>query len=73
LSELRMDVDTIYSQAGIPGAKLARFAATNNLCGAEFFVGIPGTLGGMLAMNAGCYGSETWQKVERVQVLNPSW
>ena len=59
----------IYAQAGVPGAKLARFAATNHLCGAEFFVGIPGTLGGMLAMNAGCYGGETWQKVERVQVL----
>ncbi len=72
LTELRMDGDLIYAQAGVPGAKLARFAATNNLCGAEFFVGIPGTLGGMLAMNAGCYGSETWQKVQRVQVLTRS-
>jgi UDP-N-acetylmuramate dehydrogenase len=69
LTELRMEGDLIYVQAGVPGAKLARFAATNNLCGAEFFVGIPGTLGGMLAMNAGCYGGETWQKVQRVQVL----
>ena len=69
LTELRMEGDLIYAQAGVPGAKLARFAATNQLCGAEFFVGIPGTLGGMLAMNAGCYGGETWQKVERVQVL----
>jgi UDP-N-acetylmuramate dehydrogenase len=69
LSELEMDGGLIYAQVGVPGAKLARFAATNNFCGAEFFVGIPGTLGGMLAMNAGCYGSETWQKVERVQVL----
>jgi len=69
LAELRMEDGLIYAQAGVAGAKLARFAATNNLCGAEFFVGIPGTLGGMLAMNAGCYGSETWQKVVRVQVL----
>ena len=69
LSELRMDGDVIYAQAGVAGAKLARFAASNNLCGAEFFAGIPGTLGGMLTMNAGCYGGETWQKVERVQVL----
>jgi UDP-N-acetylmuramate dehydrogenase len=67
-----MDGEFIYVQAGVPGAKLARFAATNNLCGAEFFVGIPGTLGGMLAMNAGCYGGETWQKVQRVQVLTRS-
>lgn len=72
LAELRMDGDLVYVQAGVAGAKLARFAATNNLCGAEFFVGIPGTMGGMLAMNAGCYGSETWQKVVRVQVLTRS-
>ena len=70
LSELRMDGDLIYAQAGVPGAKLARFAASNNFCGAEFFVGIPGTLGGMLTMNAGCYGGETWQNVELVQVLS---
>jgi UDP-N-acetylmuramate dehydrogenase len=69
LTELHMDGELIYAQAGVPGAKLARFAATNNRCGAELFVGIPGTLGGMLAMNAGCYGGETWQKVRRVQVL----
>jgi UDP-N-acetylmuramate dehydrogenase len=72
LNELRMDGDHIYVQAGVAGAKLARFAAANHFCGAEFFVGIPGTLGGMLAMNAGCYGSETWQKVRRVQVLTRS-
>jgi len=63
---------TLYAQAGVPGAKLARFAALHNLGGAEFFAGIPGTLGGMLAMNAGCYGSETWGVVERVQVLQRS-
>jgi len=72
LSELRMDGEHIYAQAGVAGAKLARFAATQNYCGAEFFVGIPGTLGGMLAMNAGCYGTETWEKVQRVQVLTRS-
>ncbi len=72
LTELRMEDGEIYAQAGVPGAKLARFAAGNKLCGAEFFVGIPGTLGGMLAMNAGCYGSETWGAVQRVQVLTRS-
>lgn len=72
LTELRMEGDLIYVQAGVAGAKLARFAASNHLCGAEFFVGIPGTMGGMLTMNAGCYGSETWQKVVRVQVLTRS-
>jgi len=72
LTELRMEGELIYAQAGVPGAKLARFAASNNRCGAEFFAGIPGTLGGMLTMNAGCYGGETWQKAERVQVLTRS-
>jgi UDP-N-acetylenolpyruvoylglucosamine reductase len=71
LSELRMETNgLVYAQAGVPGAKLARFAARHNLGGAEFFAGIPGTLGGMLAMNAGCYGGETWNVVERVQVVN---
>ncbi len=73
LSALRLESNgEIYAEAGVPGAKLARFAALHNLCGAEFFAGIPGTLGGMLAMNAGCYGSETWEKIERVQVIDRS-
>ena len=71
LGEFHLEADgLIYSQAGVPGAKLARFAALHKLGGAEFFAGIPGTLGGMLAMNAGCYGSETWDVVVRVQVLD---
>jgi len=71
LSELRLEADgSVYAEAGVPGAKLARFAALHNLRGAEFCAGIPGTVGGLLAMNAGCYGSETWQKVLRVQTVN---
>jgi UDP-N-acetylmuramate dehydrogenase len=71
LGGLHIELDgSVYAEAGVPGAKLARFAARHNLQGAEFFVGIPGTLGGMLAMNAGCYGSETWEKVLRVQTMN---
>jgi UDP-N-acetylenolpyruvoylglucosamine reductase len=71
LSALHLEMDgSVYAEAGVPGAKLARFAAAHNLHGAEFFAGIPGTLGGMLAMNAGCYGSETWEKVLRVQTVN---
>jgi UDP-N-acetylenolpyruvoylglucosamine reductase len=71
LSELHLEPGgLVYAQAGVPGAKLARFAALHNLGGAEFFAGIPGTLGGMLAMNAGCYGGETWNVVDRVQVMN---
>jgi len=71
LNEMHLQDDgTIYAQAGIAGAKLARFAAKHNLKGAEFFAGIPGTVGGMLAMNAGCYGGETWNVVQRVQTMD---
>ena len=71
LSALHLEMDgSIYAEAGVPGAKLARFAALHDLSGAEFFAGIPGTIGGMLAMNAGCYGSETWEKVLRVMTVN---
>lgn len=70
LTEMNIEADgSIYAQAGVSGAKLARFAAKHNLRGAEFFAGIPGTLGGMLAMNAGCYGSETWSVVKNAQTL----
>ncbi len=71
LGALHREMDgSIYAEAGVPGAKLARFAALHNMQGAEFFAGIPGSLGGMLAMNAGCYGSETWEKVLRVQTVD---
>ncbi len=50
----------IEAGAGIPSPHIARFAANNSLAGAEWLAGVPGTIGGALAMNAGCYGSETW-------------
>lgn len=60
----------IYAEAGVASPKLARFAANHDLAGAEFLAGIPGTVGGALAMNAGCYGSQTWDIVARVQTLD---
>ena len=59
----------IYAEAGVASPKVARLAATHDLRGAEFLAGIPGTIGGALAMNAGCYGSETWDIVDSVLVL----
>src|SRR5512134_1016099 len=53
----------IVVQAGVASPKVARFAALHGLVGAEFLAGIPGTVGGALAMNAGCYGQETWESV----------
>jgi UDP-N-acetylmuramate dehydrogenase len=60
----------VYAEAGVASPKVARFAATNALRGAEFLAGIPGTVGGALAMNAGCYGSEAWDVVERVLTVH---
>jgi UDP-N-acetylmuramate dehydrogenase len=61
----------IYAEAGAASPKLARFAATHGCAEAEFLAGVPGTVGGALAMNAGCYGGETWRYVARVEVLTP--
>jgi UDP-N-acetylmuramate dehydrogenase len=68
LRQLRLEADgnEIYVEAGLPSPKAARFAALHGLAGAEFLAGIPGTVGGALAMNAGCYGGETWEIVVRV-------
>ena len=60
----------IFAGAGVACAKVARFAALHQLTGVEFLAGIPGTVGGALAMNAGCYGSETWGFVEQVKVID---
>ena len=71
LKTLRLESDgTIYVEAGVASPKVARFAANHELVGAEFLAGIPGTMGGALAMNAGCYGGETWAFVERVLMLD---
>lgn len=59
----------IYAEAGVACPKLARFAALHACTDAEFLAGVPGTVGGALAMNAGCYGGETWRYVVRVEVL----
>jgi UDP-N-acetylmuramate dehydrogenase len=66
----RIDDGLVYAEAGVACPKLARFAADQNLGSAEFLTGIPGTVGGALAMNAGCYGGETWDLVERVVTIN---
>lgn len=70
LSDLRMDGQYIYAEAGVTCGKLARFSANNAKDGAEFMAGIPGTVGGALAMNAGCYGSETWSIVHQVLTID---
>jgi D-alanine-D-alanine ligase len=58
--------------AGLACARVARESGRWNLTGAEFLAGIPGTMGGALAMNAGAFGGETWALVRRVQTIDRS-
>ena len=60
----------VYAEAGVPCAKLARQCARWDLGPAEFFTGIPGTVGGALAMNAGAFGGETWKQVRSVETVD---
>ncbi len=69
LSALRLEKDgSVYAEAGAACAKLARLCAAAGFAGAAFAAGIPGTVGGALAMNAGCEGAEIWDYVEEVWV-----
>jgi UDP-N-acetylmuramate dehydrogenase len=59
----------VYCEAGVPCPRVTRQCASWGLGQAEFFAGIPGTMGGALAMNAGAYGGETWNHVRAVEVI----
>jgi UDP-N-acetylmuramate dehydrogenase len=66
----RVNETTVYGEAGVPCAKLAKQCVKWGLGPAEFFAGIPGTLGGALAMNAGAFGGETWRHVMEVETID---
>jgi UDP-N-acetylmuramate dehydrogenase len=62
----------VRASAALPCATLAKRAAREGLGPAAFFAGIPGSLGGALAMNAGAFGGETWDKVTCVETIDRS-
>lgn len=62
--------DLIWVSAGVPCAKVAKYCAKEGLKGGAFFAGIPGTVGGALAMNAGAFGGETWNSVVKLEITN---
>ncbi len=64
------DKHIVVAGAGAASPHVAKFAARNHLAGAEWLAGVPGTIGGALAMNAGCYGTETWEQVVDCQTLD---
>jgi UDP-N-acetylmuramate dehydrogenase len=64
------DDHVVVAGAGAASPHVAKFAAKHDLAGAEWLAGVPGTIGGALAMNAGCYGTETWDQVVDCQTLD---
>ena len=66
----RTGPETVYGEAGVACARIARQCIKWGLGPAEFFAGIPGTLGGALAMNAGAFGGETWRHVREVETID---
>ncbi len=57
-------------ECGVHCARLSKYCAQQGLQGGAFFSGIPGTVGGALAMNAGAFGGETWERVRSVEVVD---
>ncbi len=70
LKALAIVGNTVDAEVGVYCSSLARKCARAGLTGASFLAGIPGTLGGALAMNAGAHDSETWQLVSHVTTVD---
>lgn len=70
LKYLGEDKHEVLVEAGVSCAQVARFCARHDLAGAEFLAGVPGTMGGALAMNAGCFGCETWDLVRSATLID---
>ena len=66
----QINSNEIRAEAGVASAQLARYSARLGCAGLEFMAGIPGTIGGALAMNAGCFGGETWNVVHAVEMID---
>ncbi len=66
----RIEHYAVRAGAGLPCTQLARQCVRWGIGPSEFFAGIPGTVGGALAMNAGAHGGETWERVESVRTIN---
>lgn len=72
LNALNVSSHSCYAEVGVTCAKVARATSKAHLTGVEFLAGIPGTIGGALAMNAGAFGGETWDWVTEVEILTRS-
>ena len=71
LNDIRLDGNRIYAQSGALIIDVSKKAATASLTGLEFACGIPGSVGGAMAMNAGAYGGEIKDVIVHCAVLTP--
>lgn len=70
LNNMIWNGNSVRAEAGLRLGTLAREAAARSLTGLEFAAGIPGTVGGAVYMNAGAYGGEMSQVIERAWLLD---
>ena len=71
-TEVKVEGEIVEAGAAVLDLNLARYAASEGRAGLEFFSGIPGTVGGALAMNAGAYGSETKDVLIKAEAVTPA-
>lgn len=70
MSAINIVDNKIFVEAGCSFKKLSKFALDNNLSGLEYAYGIPGTVGGAIAMNAGAYGGEVKDNIISAKILD---
>jgi UDP-N-acetylmuramate dehydrogenase len=65
-----VDQETVSAGGAMPLPRLARHAVESGLLGLEFFVGVPGSVGGAVRQNAGCFGTETKDRLLSAEVVD---
>ncbi len=71
LNGIDVEDNKIYAECGVMLGKLVKYSIKNNLKGLENLIGVPGTLGGALIMNAGAWGGEISNCLESVELIDP--
>lgn len=66
----RTSEQQVRVEVGVTCAKISRYCVKHHLSGLEFLIGIPGSVGGALAMNAGAFGGATWDRVVEVEMMD---
>ena len=69
-NKIKLKNDSISVGAGVLDTTLSKYAEKNSIKDFEFFSGIPGTIGGAIKMNAGCYGFQTADNLKKVLIIN---